>query len=44
MAHEDSISLNGQDYIISGPVNGRAISEFSAGFKIGKATYDDREH
>ena len=44
MAHEDSITLNGQTYIVTGPVSARAISEFSAGFKIGRATYDDREH
>lgn len=44
MAHEDAITLNGQSYLIEGMVTGKAISEFSAGFKIGKATYDDREH
>jgi hypothetical protein len=44
VAHEDRITLNGQDYLIAGPVSGRAITEFSAGFKIGRATYDDREH
>jgi hypothetical protein len=44
MSHEDFITLNGQTYIIEGAATGKAISEFSAGFKIGKATYDDREH
>lgn len=44
MSHEDFLTLDGQTYLITGPVAGRAISEFSSGFKIGKATYDDREH
>lgn len=44
MAHEDKVNLNGVDYYVDGLITGRAISEFSAGLKIGKATYDDREH
>lgn len=31
-------------YCVSGPILARAITEFSAGLKIGKATYDEREH
>jgi len=31
-------------YVVEGPVLARAITEFAAGLKIGKATYDEREH
>lgn len=44
MAHDDTIILNGTTYQVRGLANARAISEFQAGFKIGRATYDDREH
>lgn len=44
MPHENSITLNGQTLLTVGPVSSRSIAEFQAGFKIGKATYDDREH
>jgi len=43
-SHDDTITLNGVEYYARGLISGRAISEFSAGFKIGRATYDDREH
>jgi hypothetical protein len=33
-----------QKWLVTGPVLGRAINEFSAGLKIGRATYDEREH
>lgn len=44
MAHEDKVSLNGQDYLIVGPVLGKPVAEFEAGLKVGRATYDQREH
>ncbi len=44
MAHENTLTLNGQSLYTVGPVTGQSIAEFNAGFKIGKATYDDREH
>ena len=44
MAQEDTITLDGQTYIVQGPVVGRSMTEWSAGLKIGRATYDDREH
>lgn len=44
MAIEDTITLDGQTYIVQGPVAGRSMTEWSAGLKIGRATYDDREH
>lgn len=40
----DFVTLESQDYYITGPVKGEALSEFEDGFKIGKATYDTREH
>jgi len=31
-------------YCVYGPILARAITEFSAGLKVGRATYDEREH
>lgn len=44
MAHEDTIVLGGQNFPTVGTVQGNSISEFETGIKIGKATYDQREH
>ena len=41
---DDIITLDGVDFPVSGPIVARAISEFTAGLKIGPATYDEREH
>lgn len=41
---EDAISLEGQIFPISGMVRGEPVSEFETGVKIGRATYDQREH
>ena len=43
MPHEDSVTLGGQSLLVAGPVSGQPASEFEAGFKIGLATYDQRE-
>ncbi len=40
----NSIFLDGIEYPVHGPIRGTSISEFSTGLKIGKATYDTREH
>lgn len=44
MPHEDSITLGGQTLLTRDTVRAEPVSEFQAGIKIGKATYDDREH
>ena len=44
MAHDDNITLGGQTFPIKGFVRGNSVSEFETGIKIGKATYDSREH
>ena len=44
MAHEDAITLGGQSFFVKEMSRGGPVSEFQAGIKIGKATYDDREH
>ena len=41
---DNTITLDGVVYPVDGPIRGTAISEFSTGLKIGKATYDEREH
>jgi len=41
---DNSIFLDGIEFPVDGPIRGTAISEFSTGLKIGKATYDEREH
>lgn len=40
----DTITLGGQTLRVIGPVAGRTISEFTAGLKVGPATYDERLH
>ena len=41
---DDVITLDGIDFPVSGPIVARSIAEFTAGLKIGPATYDEREH
>ena len=41
---DDTIFLDRVEFPIDGPIRGTAISEFSTGLKVGKATYDEREH
>ena len=40
---DDYIELNGVRLLVEGPIQINKISEFAAGLKIGKATYDQRE-
>lgn len=42
--HDNTITLNGVELIVEGPIRAGMVSEFSTGLKIGKATYDEREH
>ena len=44
MAHSDEFTLGGQTFIASDLARGAQVSEFETGIKIGKATYDSREH
>lgn len=44
MAHQDKITLAGQEFYVKGPVVGKPISEFTTGLKVGRATYDERLH
>lgn len=41
---DNTIKLNGTEFVVDGPIQGGMISEFSTGLKVGKATYDEREH
>ena len=41
---DDTIILNGVEMPVDTPIQGGMVSEFSSGLKIGKATYDEREH
>ena len=41
---DDSITLNGVELLVDGPIQASMVSEFSTGLKIGRATYDEREH
>ena len=41
---DDTIKLNGVELAVDSPIRGGMISEFSTGLKVGKATYDEREH
>ena len=44
-AYQDNIfTLGGIEFIAEGPIRVGSINEFSAGLKIGEATYDEREH
>lgn len=40
----DEITLGSQTLRVRGPVAGKVISEFTAGLKVGLATYDERLH
>lgn len=41
---DNTIRLNGVELVVDGPIRGGMVSEFSTGLKVGKATYDEREH
>jgi len=41
---DDTITLDGQEFVVNGPIRAGMASEFSTGLKIGKATYDERLH
>ncbi len=41
---DDTFTLGGIEFIAFGPIRVGSISEFSAGLKVGQATYDEREH
>lgn len=41
---DDTILLNGVEFAVSGPIRGGMVSEFATGLKVGRATYDEREH
>lgn len=41
---DDYVLLNGQQLLVRSPIRAGMISEFATGLKIGKATYDEREH
>jgi hypothetical protein len=40
----DHIILNGTTLLCDGVQAGKSVSEFTSGLKIGRATYDDRQH
>src|SRR3972149_4752722 len=44
MPDTDAITLGGQSLLIDGPFRAEPLSEFTQGLKVGKATYDEREH
>jgi hypothetical protein len=39
---DNSVTLNGVQLVVNGPIRGGMVSEFATGLKIGKATYDER--
>lgn len=41
---DDVITLGGQNFPVRGVIKSNALAEFEQGLKIGKATYDQREH
>ncbi len=41
---DNTIKLNGVELAVAGPIRAGMVSEFSTGIKVGKATYDQREH
>jgi len=41
---EDKVTLAGTDFYTDGPAVGKPASEWTAGMKVGKATYDERLH
>ena len=44
MSHADAITLGGQSFAVKGPIVAQPLSEFTSGLKVGRATYDEREH
>lgn len=44
MPHTDLVTLDGQNYLITGSVVGQPVAEWETGLKVGKASYDSREH
>ncbi len=40
----DHVVLNGTTLLCDGVQAGKSVSEFTSGMKIGRATYDDRQH
>src|SRR3990167_2314723 len=40
----DRIVVNGTTLLVESVVAGKSISEFTSGLKVGRATYDDRQH
>ncbi len=42
--HDNFVTLAGFELVVSGPIRAGLSSEFSAGLKIGQATYDERLH
>ncbi len=40
----DSIVLNGTTLLVRGVQAGKPVSEFTSGLRVGRATYDDRQH
>jgi hypothetical protein len=42
--HDDTVELEGLTLFVQGPIVGASVAEFTTGLKIGKATYDEREH
>ncbi len=41
---DDVVILNGVELAVESPIRGGMVSEFSTGMKVGRATYDEREH
>lgn len=41
---DDFIELDGQKFLVHSPIQGDAVSEFTAGIKVGAVSYDEREH
>ena len=42
--NDDIVTLGGQAFPIKGPIVSNAVSEYEAGLKVGKVSYDNREH
>lgn len=40
----DSITLNGATLLVKGIQAGKPVSEFTSSLRVGRATYDDRQH
>ena len=41
---DDAVTLAGQSFYVYGSVRVNAVSEFTQGLKVGRATYDERLH